>query len=91
MRQKKFYTKSVNCENNYIRCRNLLSLRSKHKMMIKFTVVVNELKQVPSSKSVHGDINCKITAGAYLGFTCSLKECHPCCVYQNYSRSMIKE
>jgi len=20
-----------------------------------------------------------------------LKECHPCCVYQNYSRSMIKE
>jgi len=25
------------------------------------------------------------------GIDVHLKECHPCCVYQNYSRSMIKE
>jgi len=46
--KEKFYTKCVNCENNCTRCRNLLGLRSKHRMMTKFTDVVNELKQAPS-------------------------------------------
>ena len=48
MRRKAFYAKSVNCENNFIRCRNMLGLRSKHRIMMKFTVVVYELGQVPS-------------------------------------------
>jgi hypothetical protein len=72
MRQKEFYAKSVNCDNNFIRCRNMLGLRSKHRMMMKFTVVVYELGQVPSWKSVQRghklQDNCRSILGVYLQF-----------------------